>query len=329
MKASRLIATFFVFGLIASVVACAPTATPARALTPVTVQLVWTHQAQFAGFYAADQNKYYLAEGLNVTFLEGGPTVDLLKPVLTGIAQFSLTNADALIIARANASPLRAIATIYRRNSGVYIALASSGISRPQDFVGKTIEIGRRGIPKLYAMMARAGVRPDQYTVVDSTADLTSLYSGQVHVRSVTLINEALTAQAEGYKLNIIYPDDYGIHFYGDSIFTTDDLIAKDPDLVRRFLRATLKGWTYAVENPAQVGALVKKYNATADAALENTKMTASIPLVNTGEDNIGWMKPEIWAGMETTLRAQGVLTQTVDVTQVYTLQFIREIYAK
>lgn len=57
--------------------------------------------------------------------------------------------------------------------------------------------------------------------------------------------------------------------------------------------------------------------------------MIASLPLVNTGEDFIGWMKPEIWAGMEQTLREQGVLTAPLDVTQVYTMQFLEETYGK
>ena len=57
--------------------------------------------------------------------------------------------------------------------------------------------------------------------------------------------------------------------------------------------------------------------------------MVASIPLVNTGEDFIGWMKPEMWAGMEKTLREQGILSAPLDVTQAYTLQFIEEIYGK
>jgi NitT/TauT family transport system substrate-binding protein len=175
--------------------------------------------------------------------------------------------------------------------------------------------------------MKRVGIQPDQYTVVESPPDLASFYSGQVQVRSVYLNNEVLTARASGHKLNIIYPDDYGIHNYGDTLVATDDLIAKNPDLVRRFLRATLKGWTYAVENSAAMGQMVLKYNSTADAALENDKMTASIPLVNTGEDHIGWMKPDVWAGMEKTLREQGVLTKTVTITDVYTMQFLNEIY--
>jgi hypothetical protein len=57
--------------------------------------------------------------------------------------------------------------------------------------------------------------------------------------------------------------------------------------------------------------------------------MIASLPLVNTGEDFIGWMKPEVWAGMEHTLREQHVLTDPVELEQVYTLQFLEEIYGK
>jgi len=114
-----------------------------------------------------------------------------------------------------------------------------------------------------------------------------------------------------------------------NSIFTTDDIIARNPDLVRRFLRATLKGWTYAVENPTAIGSMVAKYKSDADPDLEVAQMTSSIPFVNTGEDHIGWMKPEVWAGMEKTLREQGVLTKPVEVEQVYSIQFLQEIYGQ
>jgi len=156
------------------------------------------------------------------------------------------------------------------------------------------------------------------------------IYEASGGTATASRVTDAVAlAQAAGYKLNIIYPDDYGIHFYADTLFTTDDLIARNPDLVRRFVRATLKGWTYAVENPTAIGPMIVKYKPDADAELESEKMTASLPLVNTGEDFIGWMKPEVWAGMEQTLREQGVLTQTVDVTQAYTMQFLEEIYGK
>jgi NitT/TauT family transport system substrate-binding protein len=322
VKPPRWIMVFLVLGLITGVAACAPT----PKLTPVTVQLLAPHNADFAGFYAADQKGYYAAEGLAVTFLEGGSNVDHLTPVINGAAQFGVTGADVLIMKRTEGKPLRAIATIFRRNPQVFVALADSGIKRPQDFVGKVIRVGT-STALLHAMTAHVGVRPDQYTEVVLPSDIAAFASGQVPVWSMYLTNFLVVVQRAGYKVNIIYPDDYGVHFYADSIFTTDEMIGKNPELVMRFLRATLKGWTYAVENPAAIGPLVLKYAPKADAALENAKMTASLPLVNTGEDHIGWMKSEVWAGMEQTLREQKIITAPVDVTQVYTTQFLREIY--
>lgn len=316
--------------LIAAVVlsACTPTPAPPP-LTPVTIQFLWTYTNTFAGYFAADQNGYYAAEGLKVTFLQGGPKVDYLTPVVNGAAQFGDGGSDELILARAAGKPLRAIATTYRRSPVVFFALAGSGIKRPQDFAGKKIRVAPGLSPALRAMTARVGISPDQYTEVVTPSDVTLFASGHPPVWGGYL--NAFVAEAEyaGHKLNIIYPDDYGVHFYGDSIFARDDFIAANPDLVRRFLRATLKGWQYAVEHPTEVGALVRKYKPDADAALEIAKMTSSLMLVNTGEDHIGWMKPEIWAGMEKMLRAQGVLTNPLDVTQVYTMQFLKEIYGK
>jgi NitT/TauT family transport system substrate-binding protein len=307
--------------------ACTPRPIATPALTPVTVQLAWTHQAQFAGMYAADLKGYYAAEGLAVTFVEGGPTVDINEEVLSGKAQFGVAAADAILIARAAGKNVTAISVIYRRSPRVYIALSSSGITRPQDFVGKTIAVNVTGSAPFNALMKRVGIQLNQYTLVNSTSDLTPFYSGEVQVRSVYLTNEVLTIRAAGYDVNIIYPDDYGIHNYSDTIICPDSLITSQPDLVLRFLRATLKGWTYAVENPSEMGVMVVHYAPRADLTLENDKMAASLPLVNTGEDHIGWMKSEVWAGMEQMLNEEGVLTTPMDVTQVYTMQFLEEVY--
>jgi NitT/TauT family transport system substrate-binding protein len=140
---------------------CTPTS-PTSPPIPITLQLTWTHSAQFAGFYAADQNGDYAAEGLTVTFIEGGPTVDRLTPVLNGTAQFGLAGGVQLILARAEGKPLRAVATILRRDPFAFFALADSGITRPEDFVGKTLWVPPQALPYLQAMMARVDVAPDQ-----------------------------------------------------------------------------------------------------------------------------------------------------------------------
>lgn len=312
--------------LLLSLMACTPAITPPPALIPVTIQLSWTHSSQFAGYYVADQLGYYTSEGLAVTFIEGGPTVDRLKAVLDGSAQFGSASGSNLIEGRAAGNQIVAIAAILRRDPFAFFALTSSGITRPQDFVSKTIQVRTRARPILYPMLARVGVTPDQITEANDAA-FDDLYTGQVDVATGFVTTQLVDAQRAGYELNVIYPDDYGVHSLSDLIFATDGFVAQNHDLTLRFLRATLEGWTYAVENPVQAAAFVAKYKPDADLSYETETLTASLPYINTGEDHIGWMKPEIWVDMEQTLRDQFVITKPVDVTEIYTLQFLNEIY--
>lgn len=301
--------------------------TAAPEATEITVQLSWVHQAEFAGFYAAEQLGYFAEEGLDVTFVEGGQEVDSILPVVSGTAQFGIAQPADLILARASGRPVRSIAVIYRRSPIVFFALADTGVTRPQDFVGKKIRSAVTVDQTLRAMMTKVGIGPEQYETVYLPSEIEQFASGQIPVWSGFINVFALEVQRAGYQIHVIYPDDYGIHFYGDVLFTTDDLIESDPDLVLRFTRAALKGWTYAVEDPDTIGVFVQQYNPDADADLETDRMIASIPIVNTGENFIGWMKPEIWQAMEQTLREQSVLTNPLTVDEAYTLQFLREIY--
>lgn len=315
-------------GALALLAACLAGVPAQPSLRPIAVQLAWNHQAQFAGIYAADRAGLYAAEGLAVTVLPGGPGVDKLAPVLSGAAQFGVAGADELILARAAGQPVRAIATIYRRSPIVFVALAETGITRPEEFAGKTIRVADNLVPSLHAMLAHVGVAPDQYQVVtELPSDLALFASGEVPVWGMYINGMYVAVQRAGYPVNLIFPDDYGVHFYADTLYTTDELIDRDPELVRRFLRATLSGWTYAIENPGDIASLVASYAPDADLDVEHAKMIASLPLVNTGEDHIGWMRPDQWETMAQALHVENLLAAPLEISQVYTLQFLEENY--
>ncbi|MFN8418086.1 MAG: ABC transporter substrate-binding protein [Anaerolineae bacterium] len=323
-RSGKLGITLFMITLIA---ACTPGAATTEPIA-ITIQLGTTHQAVYAGFYAADQNGYYTDEGLKVNFLSGGTDIDIGARVLDGTAQFAVIGASTLIVDRANARPLRAVATILRRDPVAFFSLAESGIIRLQDFVGKRIQVNARLRPRLLAMLAHAGIDENEITLV-STGTYTDLYSGAIDVASGLVTSSALAAKRAGHTLNIVYPDDYGVHFYSTVIFSTDDFIANNPDLVLRVLRASFQGWEFAVENPQATGAMVTKYNPAADADFEAASVAAMLPYINTGEDHIGWMKPEIWAGMLLTMQQQKEVTTALDPTKLYTMDFIQQIYGE
>src|SRR6185295_20136092 len=188
--------------------------------------------------------------------------------------------------------------------------------------------VSPRVLPRLKAMLATAKMSLDQMTIV-STGDFTALYTGDVDVASGGITSSVLAARKVGHEVNLIYPDDYGVHFYSTTIFTSDDYIAAHPDIVTKFLRATLNGWAYALESPQSIGAMVAKYKPEADTALESASMVVSIPYLNTGEDHIGWMKGNVWAGMLNTMRADGEISTSIEIKDVSTMQFLKEIYGE
>jgi NitT/TauT family transport system substrate-binding protein len=313
--------------LLLFVSACAPAVQTAN-LIPINIQLGTTHQAVYGGFYAAVQNGDYAHEGLDVSFIEGETGIDQTASMLDGTAQFGVMGASALISQRAAGKPVRAIATIFRRDPVVFFSLASSGIVHLQDFVGKKVLVSPILISRLYAMLSKAEIDRNSIQIV-KTGSFTDLYTGKVDVASSLITSGALATQQAGHAINIIFPDNYGVHFYSTVIYATDDYIASHPDVITKFLRATFQGWSEAVEDPQAVGPMVAHYNPKADAEFESASMVASLPYVNTGEDHIGWMKPDVWSHMLKTMQDEDEVKTSLDIQDVYTMDFIQRIYGE
>jgi NitT/TauT family transport system substrate-binding protein len=310
---------------------CKPTPPP-KPLDEVRLQLKWIHQAQFAGFYVAQEKGHYAREGLKVTFLEGGPGVDNAGMVLTGKADFVVMSPEDLLLRRSQGAPLTALAAIYRRSAVIFAARADSGIIKPQDFKGKTVAAAGEGGSKefhlqLRAMMKRLGIDPNQIKVIPYDSSYKSFYEGAAQITPCYATSGLIKIRQKGIKLNLIWPGDYGIHFYSDTLAATDKLISENPGLIARFLWASLKGWQDAVEDYQKAVIITMKYAQSQNPDLQTAMMEAMLPLVHTGEDHIGWMKPEVWQGMYDTLFQQEILEKPFDVNRAFTLRFLDEIY--
>jgi NitT/TauT family transport system substrate-binding protein len=106
----------------------------------VTLQLKWVHQAQFAGFYFAREMGFYKDEHIQIELLPGGNNVDVLTTLVSGKADFAVASSELVLTQRQeNSLPITAIAAIYRKSATVFMAMTDSGISKPADFVGKTV----------------------------------------------------------------------------------------------------------------------------------------------------------------------------------------------
>lgn len=307
---------------------CGPT--PAT-VDQVTVQLSWFHTVEFAGFYAAVDQGYYAAENISVTLKPGAFDIQPWRDVVEGRADFGITGGESLIIARSQGLPLRAIGTLFRRSPVVLIALQGSGIRTPKDMVGKRVGIISPNLDntndiQLIAMLSNAGIAKTAVDLVPiEDYSIGSLTSGQMDVYSGFATNEAVEAQLKGIAVNLIFPSDYGVTIYGNVLFCSEKLIREKPDLVRRFVRATFKGYQYAIEHPDEAAALALKYDPTLDLQFQKASMKAEIPLIDTGDVPIGTMDAAVWQGSQDILVQQRFIPAPIDLAGLYTNEFIEK----
>jgi len=309
------------------VTACGPQAT-VQPRDEIKVQLKWIHQAQFAGFYIAQDKGYYTEENIDVTFIPAGPGINVINRVVNGEADFGVAAPEHILLQRSQGQPVVAIATTYRNNPFVLVTRADSGLERPQDLVGKTAMIGGTdGHLQFNAMMKKLGLDPDSVTILPYNFDLTPFYNGEVDIAPAFAAGSLIGILQSGHDVNLIWPSDYGISIYSDTIITTEQTIAGRPDLVTRFLRATLKGHRYGVENSAEALDVSLKYIENADPDTQARMIAASQPLIHTGQDQIGWMRGQVWQQTQDILLAEGFLDQPVDLNQLYTTRFLEAVY--
>ena len=228
-------------------------------LEPVSIQLRWRHQFQFAGYYAAVEKGFYREAGLNVTLLEGGLGRNSIEEVVSGRVQYGVTNSE-ILLHRLNGKPLVVLAAIFQHSPLVLVARRSTGIISPQDLIGKRVKMTRnRRDVELHAMLAFEGVPLDRLAIFDSSPTRPEDFL-DVNIQAVSayLTNEPFYLEERGVPYNVINPINYGVDFYGDCLFTSEEELEKHPRRVKAFREATLRGWAYAMDHPEEIIAHIR-----------------------------------------------------------------------
>ncbi len=299
----------------------------------VTVQFSWFHSAEFAGFYAAQEQGYYADENLVVNLVGGDPETDPVAEVVSGNAQFGITAGDNIIRAREAGQDVVAVSSILRHSPFIVMTMADSGIKKPQDLVGKTIGTVSPYLDTTWdiqflAMLSRLGIDRSSVSFVTN-----ELYDGAADLKSGRMdaatgffsTHEAVKAKLDGDEVELLFLSDYGVVIYANPIFTTGAIVQEQPELVERFVQATLKGYQYAIEHPKEAGELALKHDDTLDPALEVEIMRTQIPLIDTGDAPIGWMDEEVWQSTQDVLVEQEIVSSAVEVDKLYTNEFVEK----
>ncbi|MCM3203707.1 ABC transporter substrate-binding protein [Paenibacillus illinoisensis] len=294
-------------------------------LKKVVLRLKWVHQAQFAGFYTAVEKGFYKEAGLDVEIRPGGADFPSVQMIASGAEQFGVTGADQILMAREKGVPVKALSAIYRKTPFVLFSLKDSGITKMEDLVGQKIGVKLGGNEELTyrAMVKNAGIDGTKVEEMPAKYDLSPLLSGQVKAWPGYVINEVLAVQEQGNEVNIIEPNDYDINFYADTLFTTEDIIERDPEMVKSFVQASMKGWSYAIENPEEAAEFGLKYGDKLTIDHEVSMMNASIPLLEPENLPLGKMESEAWDVLQQNLIDLEFLKIEQNLEDVFSNEFI------
>ncbi|ABQ46460.1 MULTISPECIES: ABC transporter substrate-binding protein [Thermotoga] len=294
----------------------------------VTVVLDWYPNTNHTGLYVAKDLGYYREEGLDVKIVQPSRlTAEQL--VASGKAEFGVSYQEAVTLSRGEGMPIVSIAAIIQHNTSGFAWLKDEGIKSVKDWEGK--RYGSWGSPiekaTIEYIMRKYGADPSKVIFVNV---------GQMDFFAGTLNNvfdfawifygwDGVASKVKGIEIEFLPLKDIDevFDYYTPVLITSESLIKQNPDLVRRFLRATAKGYEYAIQHPVEAAKILLKYAPELDEKIvvESQKYLAG--QYKADAEKWGYQKEEVWRRYAEWLHSMGFLKETIDVTKAFTNEFL------
>jgi len=293
-------------------------------LTSVTLQADWYPQPEHGGFYTALAKGYYRDEGLDVSILPGGPYVVVPQQVAAGTAQFGMASSDQILESVAGGQPLVAVAATMQHDPQGIMVRKDSPIHSFADLNGHTVAI-KLGSTWFEYLLKRYQL--DQVREVPATFSVANFVSDPQYIQQAFATSEPFFAKQAGVETRVLLTSDAGYNPYR-VMFTTRDFLRDRPDVVARFVRASLKGWRDYLDDPSAAHSVIVKLNP----ALNPDWMQFSWQALRdghfvTGESGdrgqLGQMESARWTQMYEQLLTLKVIAKTFDPATAYTTQFV------
>lgn len=305
--------------------------TPAWALDPVTFGTDWRAEAEHGGYYQAIATGIYAKYGLEVTLRQGGPQVNHTQLLAAGRLDFDeAPNSFIGLNFVKEGIPMVAVASFFQKDPSVLIAHAGVGNDSLAALKGKPIMISAdTRVGYWLFLKAKFGygddqIRPYNFNPAPFLADKNAVQQGY-------LTSEPFLIEKQGVTPAVMLLADSGYTSYGSLIETSQKLIDAKPDLVQRFVKASIEGWySYLYGDPAPANALIKRDNPEQSddlLAYAIAKIKAN-GIVDSGEsltEGIGAMTDQRWQAFFAVMAEQGLYPKSLDWKKAYTLRFVNQ----
>ena len=286
----------------------------------ISVQFMWLDQFEFAGFYVAKEKGYYSKLGLDVNFQKFTVDTNIVDNVLKGKSDFG-TSSSSLIIDKSNGKDIKLLGSIFQSSPLVLLALKNSQINTLEDIKNKKIMLTEKQLhfAPLQSMLLSKNIHMEDIKPVKHSFDVNDLINKKVDLMVAYSTNEPYRLKEKGYESKIFHPKDYGFDFYEEFIFTSSTFAKNNPETVRNFYDATIKGWEYAFNNIEEIAQLVyEKYNVQ-NKSLDSLiyEATEMKKLVYTSNNKIGTITKNKLKLIENSYRIMGLLKNELNLDEL------------
>ncbi|MDI3535182.1 MAG: NitT/TauT family transport system substrate-binding protein [Thermosediminibacterales bacterium] len=300
-----------------------------KELKKVSVMLDWVPNTNHTGLYVAKEKGFYEEQGLDVEIVsppEGG--TDQL--VASGKAQFGISYQESVTQARTQDVPIVSIAAIIQHNTSGFASKKESGITRPKDFEGK--RYGGWGSPieeaVIKAIMDKDGGDVNKVEFINiGTADFFQSIERNVDFAWIYYGWDGVAAELKGIPLNVIMLKDFdpALDYYTPVIITNEDNIQNNPELVKKFLAATTKGYEFAIENPEESANILLKFAPELDKDLVTASQKWLAKKYQDDAPRWGVQKEEVWEGYAKWMFERNLIPKMIDASKAFTNEFLPE----
>lgn len=304
----------------------------ASAQDKVNFRLDWKIYGTHAPFFLAKEKGYYTAEKLDVTLSEGQGAATVAKLLAEGTDPLGFLDYGTMMKGIGQGLPLKAVFGINQSSPMIILSHADNPIKEPKDLEGKIVAMApAESTAQIFpALLAAANIEPNKVSVINPAVGAKNALFLQKRADAITAYVNVQVAQleAQGAKTSYFFYSKYGVDTMANGIAANADWLAKNPDIAKRFLRATAKGWIEAKKNPdAAIAAVLKAYPQLAGQKdVLRRQLDLSFPLLetpNTKGKPLGWMAKADWEKMQEVLSKYGGLKETKPAEQYYTNDFI------
>jgi NitT/TauT family transport system substrate-binding protein len=291
-------------------------------LTPVAMQTDWYPQPEHGGFYDALLRGYYKDEGLDVTILPGGPYVNTDQQVATGAAQFEMASSDHVLQAIGNGVPLVAVAATMQSDPQALMVHQDSPVHSFQDLDGHAVAIRLGGSTWFDYLVKRYQLK--NVREIPATYSVANFLQDPAYIQQIFVTSEPFFVRQAGVPIRTMLISETGYNPYR-VMATSQSFLQQHPEVVGKFVRASLRGWRDYLVHPDDVNAAIARLNP----AMSVEQMKFSYQGLRdqhfiAGEgDNLGRFDPARWTSMYQQLLDLKVIQKPFDPATAYTLQFL------